>query len=699
MALECSSDCECPNCLEDAQSESDWNLCSKARENSSLHSRSRKKPLMPFGLQTCPPQCHFTRPENDTDDSTPPPPEEEGSVGFSQHSSLRLSPDNIRRKLKPSRELTVQDLLREFGVSGKLPPNSVSVGHFRDHVVLKFRRALYYSGLWVSHVQGYRCENHFSAKYFQNNPGSLRRLVPWLKRELRAVYGDYGYTVKNILAAILHHMTEYDLDSESFIHLLEPYLLQHTHHFLHEFISFVNSPYNMKIYDQRAIYECPSLSAWEKKKSVALDPILPLLKDHETMMSQHDKKQSKNNQGQCKKEVRSESHLKQFPNGNSFLKNFDVPLVHHKQASKIHVWSKTKPESGTDSPDDVPLSWAMQRESSPGMLTCKKHIQEKNTEGMRLQPSHIQDVKKTETMAQAFSSPEISNQEQLQKFNLREGRILHSGSQANFQKKQIENTKSSDSSPKVFQRLSRERAVINCKPRKRDPSCSCISENSLSPNRNGRKLSSFRKKPSKHRPSSRFIEGGLRHSRRTERQRRSSTQRSKSWCGRRRSEGRESVGQEISHGCGPLAHSVVCESPKEENVHGHEPSYKEVPFALVQSLKLSSATERRPKCPSKDDSTSQTQSPCNSASCLTIGKQRSPSKGDMKQKATLPRGRRTRRVRHQRNKSQHSDIETRGEFSDDPGILDDTGLKSVFSERAAFCRRRCSQYQRSSEIS
>lgn len=44
-------------------------------------------------------------------------------------------------------------------------------------------------------------------------------------------------------------MTEYDLDSESFIHLLEPYLQKHTHHFLHEFISFVHSPYNMETYD------------------------------------------------------------------------------------------------------------------------------------------------------------------------------------------------------------------------------------------------------------------------------------------------------------------------------------------------------------------------------------------------------------------------------------------------------------------
>lgn len=161
---------------------------------------------------------------------------------------------------------------------------------------MRFRRALYYSGMWVAYVQGYRLEKHFSASYFKRNPGCLHRLVPWLKWELTAVYGDHGYTMKNTLSTILHHMTEYNLESEFFIHLLEPYLQQRTQHFLHEFISFVHSPYNLETYDQQALYQC-SASSQVKKKSIASVPVLPLPKDQAILASQHDTEQSENTRG------------------------------------------------------------------------------------------------------------------------------------------------------------------------------------------------------------------------------------------------------------------------------------------------------------------------------------------------------------------------------------------------------------------
>ncbi|XP_012371636.1 E3 ubiquitin-protein ligase Topors-like [Octodon degus] len=698
MAVELSSDCECPNCTEDAESESDWNLYSKIRENGSLYSRSKKKRLPPLGVQSCPPQCCFTKQESDKEDSAFFPSKEEDSVGYSQNNYLRLSPEGIQRKIKLSQELTIQDLLREFGISGKFQSNSMSVGHFRDHVVMKFRRALYYSGIWVSHVQGNRHEKHFSAKYFQNNPGSLHRLVPWLKRELRAVYGDYGYTVKNILAAILHHMTKYDLDSESFIHLLEPYLLQHTHHFLHEFISFVHSPYNMQAYDQRAIYECPSVSTWATKKSVAFGPILPLSKDHNLMMSQHDKKQTKDNQGQWNKEVRSESHLKQFPNGNSFVKNLEVPQVHHKIASKVPNWTKARPESdnhkATISPENMLLSWATQRESGPRILNCKNRVQERNKEGKKLYPSNIQDLKKTEAMTHSISTPEISNQEKLQRYNPREGRGLHIGPQINFRKKQIENPKYSDSSPKVFQRLSRERSLVNSQPRKRDPSCSFMSENGLSPKRNGRPLSSFRTKMSKCRPSSPFIEVDSHHNRRIQRQGRSSTQRSECWCfdNRRSFDGQDpsNLSPEISHRGGFFTQNIVCGSPKEKHEHSHESNYKRTSLTPTQYLKLSSTAEKRPQCPCKAGGASQTESPCNSPSHLHIVKQRSPSKGEMKEKAMFSGTKRTKGVSHRKTKSQHLHIQTTEEVSDESGDLSDTGQKNGFFECSLSCRRHIS---------
>ncbi|KAM5259879.1 LOW QUALITY PROTEIN: E3 ubiquitin-protein ligase Topors-like [Hipposideros larvatus] len=247
-------------------------------------------------------------------------------------------------KIRPWRELTVEELLREFGDSWESQPNSVSAGHFRDQVVMKFRKALYYSGIWATDVQGYRREKHFSANYFKRDPDCLHRLVPWLKWELTVVYGDYGYTVKNILSTILHHMTEHDLESESFIHLLEPYLQQHTQYFLHEFISFVHSPYNMETYDQ-AIYQC-SASSRVKKKSISSVPILLLPRDQALLACQHDTGQSENIHGHWTNKQRPLSGLKQFPNGSSSLKAFETPLVHHETSSKIHAWVKDKPGSG-----------------------------------------------------------------------------------------------------------------------------------------------------------------------------------------------------------------------------------------------------------------------------------------------------------------------------------------------------------------
>lgn len=289
MQLDFSSDCECPNCLESIQNEADWNPCSNKSSNESLHSRLRKKSMPSPSVQCFPSQCCSARPEDDTkEDSVFLPSEEESYVVTSENNHLGLNLKGITRNIRPLRELTVQELLRKSGDSKKFQPNSMPVGHFRDQEVMKFRRALYYSGIWVAHAQGYRFEKHLSASYFKRNPGCLHRLVRWLKRELTAVYGAYGYTVKNILATILHHMTKYDLDSESFINLLEPYLQQDTHHFLHEFISFVHSPYTMETYDQQAIYQSPYASPWVEKRSVASAPVLPLPKDQTVLASQHD---------------------------------------------------------------------------------------------------------------------------------------------------------------------------------------------------------------------------------------------------------------------------------------------------------------------------------------------------------------------------------------------------------------------------
>nr|XP_012609244.1 E3 ubiquitin-protein ligase Topors-like isoform X2 [Microcebus murinus] len=628
-------------------------------------------------MQCSPSQCCSIRPEIDNKgDPAFLPSEKERLVESSPNNHLNLSPEDTTRKIRSLREPTIQELLREFGDFGKIQPNSMSLGYFRDQVVMKFRRALYYSGIWVTHVQGYKLQKHFSANYFKRNPDCLQRLVPWLKRELTAVYGDYGYTVKNILATILHHMKEHDLDSESFIHLLEPYLLQHTHHFLHEFISFVHSPYNMETYDQRAIYQCPAVSPWVKEKSIASTPVLPLPKDHALLVSQQNTKQSKDIQGHWNGEERPLSGLKQFSNGNSSLKKSEIPPVSHKTASKIHDCVKDKAESGnhtgTISTNNMFLNWAIPRERSPGLSNGKKKVQEKKTERIKSPPGHGHDLGKCETMPRTFSTPAISVRPQ--KYSLRETRVSSLSQKVNFQKKEEEKNKYSESSPKIFQRLPRERS-LSCKSRNRAPSCSCISENTLSPTRDGRKLSSSRKRRMKCRQSSQCVEVGSHFSRRIQRQLRLSTHRSKSWCVglRKRSVSRESSTHSLrgSHRSEHFNQNTYCEALKEKNVHSNESKHRRASLSTVQYVKLSSTAGKRPKCPSKGTGASQVGSHCNSPTFPQLEKHKFMSKQEIKQKNTFPRNRRTRAVRHRKNKCQDSDSQSTEEVSDELRDLDD----------------------------
>ncbi|KAF6125176.1 hypothetical protein HJG60_009701 [Phyllostomus discolor] len=611
MASDFSPDCECSACLGRTHAESDGGPRSSQSDTDSSCSGSRRKSKPSSSMLCCPAHHGFPKPGTDNKKDSVCLSSDEGSyVGSSQDRLFSLSPGGMARKIRPLRELTVEELVREFGDNWKSQPDSMSVGHFRDQVVRAFRRALYYSGMWVTHVRGYRFVKPFLANYFKRNPGRLHRLVPWLKRELTAVYGDYGYTVKNILNNILHHMTEYDLDSESFIYLLEPYLHQYTYHFLHEFISFVHSPYNMETYDQRAIYQCP-VSPWVKKKSMAFAPVLPLPKDQALLDSQHHTKESKNTPGQWNNEQRPLSSLKRFPNGNSSLKGSEIPLVHHKTASKIHAQSKDKPESGdhkgTTSTDPMLRNWAIPRERGSGLQICKQNVHERKTEVIKLLPGHVQDVGGGETAACTFSSPAVFHQEKQWKNSLREGKLLSPGQHMNVQKKEAEKNRCSDFSPKTSQRqLPRERSLLSCKSRKRDPSWSCILENVLSSERHGRKLSSSRKKRMACRQSSQLAEVGSHSSRRLQRQSRSSTRRSKSWCVEftKGSVGRKSSNLSLrgNHRSECFTENIHCEPSKENKVRGYQSNHGR---ATVQYMQLPSTGGKKPKCPSKREGASQ----------------------------------------------------------------------------------------------
>ena len=49
----------------------------------------------------------------------------------------------------------------------------------------------------------------------------------------------------------------YDITSPEFAQQLQPFLFEKTAHFVHEFVSFAQAPYDMVAYDEKAEYDVP----------------------------------------------------------------------------------------------------------------------------------------------------------------------------------------------------------------------------------------------------------------------------------------------------------------------------------------------------------------------------------------------------------------------------------------------------------
>ncbi|XP_075887929.1 topoisomerase I binding, arginine/serine-rich a [Nelusetta ayraudi] len=133
----------------------------------------------------------------------------------------------------------------------------------REQEMINFRRELYRRGVRVQNVCDDGRSRDISAEFFQRNPACLHRLVPWLKRELSVLYGAHGSLVNIVQHIIMSRITRYDLGDEAIKEELRPFLRGRTDHFLHEFINFAKSPFNMEAYDQRAVYDCVAPSSNE----------------------------------------------------------------------------------------------------------------------------------------------------------------------------------------------------------------------------------------------------------------------------------------------------------------------------------------------------------------------------------------------------------------------------------------------------
>ncbi|XP_056121099.1 topoisomerase I binding, arginine/serine-rich a [Rhinichthys klamathensis goyatoka] len=165
--------------------------------------------------------------------------------------------EGLRGSLPQRHSRDLHSMIRRLAVRQRRESEGRSVQSLHEQEVIKFRRALYRRGVRVQSVQDGGRTRETSAEFFKRNPACLHRLVPWLRRELTVLYGTHGSLVNIVQHIIMTLITRQNLDDQAVLHELRPFLLSHTEHFLHEFLSFAQSPFNMEAYDQRAVYDLP----------------------------------------------------------------------------------------------------------------------------------------------------------------------------------------------------------------------------------------------------------------------------------------------------------------------------------------------------------------------------------------------------------------------------------------------------------
>ncbi|XP_059410031.1 topoisomerase I binding, arginine/serine-rich a [Carassius carassius] len=165
--------------------------------------------------------------------------------------------EGLRGSLQQRHNRDLHSMLRSLAVRQRRDREGRTLQSLHEQEMVKFRRALYRRGVRVQSIQDGGRSRETSAEFFRRNPASLHRLVPWLRRELTVLYGTHGSLVNIVQHIIMTLITRHNLDDQVVVHELRPFLLSHTEHFLHEFLSFAQSPFNMEAYDRRAVYDLP----------------------------------------------------------------------------------------------------------------------------------------------------------------------------------------------------------------------------------------------------------------------------------------------------------------------------------------------------------------------------------------------------------------------------------------------------------
>ncbi|XP_011474337.3 E3 ubiquitin-protein ligase Topors [Oryzias latipes] len=186
---------------------------------------------------------------------TSPPPDNGVMFEASAHPPFQRQDRYIRR------------MMARLAARRRAESEGRTVNNVREQEMVNFRRELYRQGVRVRNVRDGGRSRDTSAEFYRRNPACLHRLVPWLKRELTVLYGAHGSLVNIVQHIIMSRITRYDMEDGAIQEELRPFLQARTEHFLHEFISFAKSPFNMEGYDQHAVYDCPAPSSNEDSNS------------------------------------------------------------------------------------------------------------------------------------------------------------------------------------------------------------------------------------------------------------------------------------------------------------------------------------------------------------------------------------------------------------------------------------------------
>ncbi|KAJ8000777.1 hypothetical protein DPEC_G00183850 [Dallia pectoralis] len=286
LSAEASPDSKCPICLDRFNNMAYLDLCLHKFCFRCIHEWSKNKAECPLCKQPFHSIYHSIKSEKDFKQYDLRPVENGSFGSFAgerfryrttltgprRHDPRRTSPppDNgvMFEALTgdcplPSQDRGLRHMMARLAARRQAESEGRATRSLREQEMINFRRALYRRELRVRSVRDGGRTRDISAEFLLDNPACLHRLLPWVKREMVVLYGAHGSLVNIVQHVIMSRITRFNMEDRAIQEELQPFLQARTDHFLHEFINFARSPFNMDAYDQHAVYDCPAPSSEE----------------------------------------------------------------------------------------------------------------------------------------------------------------------------------------------------------------------------------------------------------------------------------------------------------------------------------------------------------------------------------------------------------------------------------------------------